>query len=187
MFYLLGMDDRSADLDATTTVRFFLLYSKDWQGPVADRIKEELQQMRSRRSPTNAELLAQEKYPGATLAVDGCELCDAPLGNPGKCVDGHSHWSKRARMCMHCHYFLAQGFGVGDGALYFQLNDGTWIHLHGEPTVPPARLPDEVSSNQTKSNSIHSNMFLLIGRIVRRAAKKSVGLVTKIFRMAGSA
>ena len=52
MYYLLGMDDRSADLDAHTTVRFFLLYAKEWHGPVSERIKKELQDMRSRRSPT---------------------------------------------------------------------------------------------------------------------------------------
>src|SRR5947209_2545495 len=96
MLYLLGMDDHSADLDATTTVRLFLLYAKEWKGPVAERVKAELQEMRTRRSPSNAELLSQGKYAASTLTLDSCELCDASLGTPAKFVDGYSQWNQRS-------------------------------------------------------------------------------------------
>src|SRR5205823_2269422 len=101
MFYLLGMDDCVADLDAMTAVRMFLLYSRDWKGTVADRVKAELSSMRSSHRPTNAELLAAIPFAVAEQA-NTCEMCDIVLGTPAKLVECHTHWGRCARMCAHC-------------------------------------------------------------------------------------
>src|ERR1017187_6681509 len=77
MFYLLGMDDRVADLDASTAVRMFMLYSKEWTGPGADRIKAELAKMRSTNSPKNADLLASMDFARCEMSLTTCEMCDA--------------------------------------------------------------------------------------------------------------
>src|SRR2546425_4018621 len=100
MYYLLGMDDRAADLDAMTTVRMFLLYSKDWRGPTAERLKAELLAMRVARAPTNEDLLKLPQFQPGDVSITHCELCDAPLGTPAKFVEAHTHWKKLARMCM---------------------------------------------------------------------------------------
>src|SRR5438552_2283856 len=69
MYYLLGMDDRVADLDAPTTVRMFLLYAKTWTGPTAERIKAELQALRTAAAPKNAELLQPGAYSQQPLTI----------------------------------------------------------------------------------------------------------------------
>ena len=49
LYYLLGMDDHSSPTWMRwRPVRMFLLYSKEWCGPTADRVKAELQDMRAR-------------------------------------------------------------------------------------------------------------------------------------------
>ncbi len=133
MFYLLGMDDRAADLDASTTVRMFLLYSKTWTGPVADRVKAELQVMRSANAPTNAQLLSQRPFTPCQNVVTHCEVCDAALGEPAKFVEGYTHWKACVRMCMHCNYFVSTGLCEGNGALYLVQSDGIALKLYGEP------------------------------------------------------
>src|ERR1043166_3684693 len=102
MYYLLGMDDSVADLDAMMAVRMFLLYSREWHGPVAERVKAELTAMRAAHGPTNAEMLAAHSYPAVTLASDHCALCDAALTTPPKMVECHTHWGQCARMCTYC-------------------------------------------------------------------------------------
>lgn len=141
LHYLLGMDDRVADLDAMTTVRMFLLYSKPWTGPVAERIKAELQAMRSAHAPGNADLLKECVFPASQQAIDGCELCHVSLGQPGKFVDGYTHWNQRARMCLHCNCFLSSGLEFGNGTLFLAAADGSWLKLHGEPKPVPVPAP----------------------------------------------
>ena len=141
MHYLLGMDDFVADLDAPTTVRMFLLYSKGWTGPVAEKIKVELQTMRTTRNPKNADLIETNPFPIVEFAIDSCELCSAPLGTPGKYVEAHTHWQARARMCIRCRIFLVTGSDLGDGAVYIAKGNGLWHHLHGAPTLVPSHSP----------------------------------------------
>ena len=70
MHYLLGMDDRVADLDASTAVRMFLLYAKEWAGPAAERIKAELAKMRSTNAPKNSDLLTASPFASIALSLD---------------------------------------------------------------------------------------------------------------------
>ena len=180
MFYLLGMDDRVADLDATTTVRMFLLYSKEWTGPVAERVKAELQGMRTKNTPTCAELLREHTFAKADAALTHCELCDIGLGSPAKYVDGYTHWGKRVRMCMHCNYCNSMGLVEGDGALHFTGVDGVCVKLHGEPKAPAAQ-PVLERGPATVDKPQHTLGFLLkvLGRKVIRRCGRIVSGLTK--------
>ena len=180
MYYLVGMDDLAADLNADTTVRMFLLYSKTWAGPVAERVKAELKAMRISHGPTSAELLQSYPITPSQIAIDGCEQCHASLGTPGKFVEGYTHWNKLTRMCMHCNYFLSPGMDVGDGALYFQLPDGTWTKLHGEPKAPPATAP-RVAKPRPRQDSAHTFGFRL-KFFGRKVAKKCASLARRCLR-----
>jgi len=180
MYYLLGMDDYAADLNATTTVRMFLLYSKEWTGPVAERVKAELQAMRSTGTPTNADLLGQIAFPKCDVAITHCELCDVSLGSPAKFVEGYTHWGARARMCMHCNYCNSMGLIEGDGALCITAADGTWLKLHGEP-VAPAHPPAQDTAPAQRSATSPGIQFRLkhFGRRVVRKCAKIVRQLTR--------
>lgn len=181
MYYLLGMDDRVADLDAMTTVRMFLLYSKGWTGPVAERVKAELSAMRSTNLPTNAELLASNRFPVSDLNQMSCDSCDASLGSPAKFVDAFTHWKARKRMCQHCALCLSPGIDLGDGAVYMADASGAWRHLHGEPNAAPPgeklMIPDNPAKAVFKPKLRHR--LKLFGR---KVAKKCVSVVRGLFR-----
>jgi hypothetical protein len=183
LLYLLGMDDRVADLDASTAVRMFLLYAKQWTGPVAERVKAELQGMRSSHGPNNAYFLKSHTFAVSQEKVAGCDLCDAALGEPGKFVDGYTHWNKRARMCMHCNCFLSSGLEFGNGRLYIAAGDGTWLALHGEPKpveISTAPVRPRVSSAMPKptlrfrmkyyGKKVYKKLSELYHRVARRSA-----------------
>lgn len=178
MFYLLGMDDQVADLDATTAVRMFLLYSKGWTGAVAERVKTELAAMRSTRLPKNADLFASIPFPVCDVAIDCCELCEASLGTIPKFVDAHTHWNSRARMCMHCGFFLSPGVDLGDGAVYMLNTSGAWCHLHGVPKALPTCSKVGV---RDKSKSVRTlpkpRLRHRIKRFSRRVLKKCASLI----------
>src|SRR6266404_3660526 len=89
MHYLIGIDDAFAAGNARRIVRCFLLYSKEWLGPDADRIKEELREIS--QQPEDAPALKVIAAPAANS--DGpkvCELCKLRIID--KFVHGHSVW-----------------------------------------------------------------------------------------------
>jgi hypothetical protein len=184
MYYLLGMDDLVADLNAATAVRMFLLYSKEWLGPVAERIKAELQIMRRTHLPKNADLFSTEQFAACDLSIECCDLCEATLGIPPKFIKAYTHWNACKRMCMHCALFLSAGVDVGDGAVFMANTEGAWLHLHGEPKM--------VDSNNLAAPRDHSKVsprdalkpkfrhrLRLFGR---KVAKKCASLVRGWFR-----
>jgi hypothetical protein len=172
------MDDRVADLDAMTTVRMFLLYSKDWCGPTADRVKAELQDMRRANAPTNNDLLLSPQFQSSDLSITHCELCEAPLGKPAKFVEAHTHWKQRARMCMHCSYFLSPGIDLGDGAIYIALPDGRWCCLHGTPMVLAPQPASIAASTSDAVNALSKpRLRQRLKYLGRRIVRKCVSLV----------
>ena len=181
MFYLLGMDDRVADLDATTTVRMFLLYAKTWTGPIAERVKAELAAMRSTNSPTNADLLSANQFPTSDLTLGSCELCDIGLGIPAKHVDGFTHWKARKRMCMHCALILTPGIDLGDGGLYMTDASGVWHHLHGAPNAAPPGEKPMIPDNPTKA-VVKPKLRHQLKLFGKRAVRKCVKIVRGLFR-----
>lgn len=182
LYYLLGMDDRAADLDASTAVRMFLLYSKEWTGPVAERVKAELMQMRTSKAPTNAELLAAQSFAPCDMTLDSCELCAASLGAPAKCVDCFTYWGKRARLCQHCALCISPGIDVGDGAVLLADAQGTWRHLHGQanPQPPGARI--QSAAPQSSKNDFQPKFRHRLKLLGRRAVRKCVTVFRRVFR-----
>jgi hypothetical protein len=183
LYYLVGMDDRVADLDAMTTVRMLLLYSKDWRGDTADRVKAELQAMRSAKAPINADLLQLPHLQAVSCSITHCELCDASLGSPAKFVEAYTHWKQRARMCMHCSYFLSPGIDLGDGALYIQLANGNWCCLHGMPTLlvaEPVSVGDAaLAPTEVTKPKLRHQLKFLGRRIVRKCASVVRNLIRR--------
>lgn len=174
MYYLLGMDDIVADLDASTTVRLFLLYAKTWTGPIATRIKAELQEMRTQKAPTNEQLFAAHVFPSIDDSIAHCDLCDAALGTPGKFVEAYTHWKEKKRMCMHCNYFLSSGLDSGDGALFLS-HDGKWRHLHGaakwiEPKQSAATSPIVNGAEPLPRPKLRYRLKFLGKKVVRKCA-----------------
>ncbi len=184
MYYLLGMDDLVADLDAKTAVRLFLLYAKEWTGPTADRIKAELTTMRLTNKPTNADLLASNRFAAAALTQASCGLCDASLGAPAKFVEAHTHWQARARMCQHCALFLSPGVDLGDGAVFIADSNGVWRHLHGEPTpaIASAQAATLQADKSAPKPAVHPKMRHVLKLLGRRAIRKCATLMRKLFR-----
>ena len=146
MHYLIGIEDNFAAGNAKRIVRCFLLYSKDWQGPDAERLKAELREIGEQGSTGVAG--AESSKPRSAGSIRGfedsapatqitapvvCELCKLPIID--KFVHGHSVWGINATMCPACHYYIGVGFDKKDGALYHRDAAGTWRHLHGTP--PP--------------------------------------------------
>jgi hypothetical protein len=174
LYYLLGMDDHAADLDASTAVRMFLLYSKIWIGPTSDRIKAELQALR-KAGTTNAELLQQSSFVEIADGITHCESCDKLLTAPAKFVDGHAYWGKRLRMCMHCNYCLAAGLDEGYGALYIASPEGGWLKLHGEPIAPPAQTPADAQAPMVSIPQ--PTLRFRAKRFSRKVIKKAVSVV----------
>jgi hypothetical protein len=176
MYYLLGMDDRVADLDAMTAVRMFLLYSKDWAGAVAERVKAELQSMRLTKAPTNLDLITAHSFDQSELTISHCEMCAGDLGTPAKFVEAYTHWKKLTRMCMHCSYFLSPGIDLGDGAIYMAMADGQWRRLHGRAQLVEAAPPSPAAAPFTdclpKPKLRYRLKFL-----GRRVVRKCVSLV----------
>jgi hypothetical protein len=129
MHYLVDIEDSFAAGHARKVVRSFLLYSKEWQGDVAERVKAELRELS--KQPEGA---ATDR-PGGNAVRRGvpgvCELCTLQIRD--KFVHGHSVWGVLARMCPACHYYIGVGFEKGDGALYQCQADGRWRRLHGTP------------------------------------------------------
>jgi hypothetical protein len=184
MYYLLGMDDWVADLDASTAVRMFLLYSREWTGPTAERIKAELVKMRSSVSPTNADLLAAGNFTPLAMSLSSCEMCDASLGTPAKCVDAYTHWGKRAHMCQHCALCLSPGLDVGDGALLIAGEAGAWLLLHGEPnaTPPGARVAVHDENPTLPMNTLQPKFRHRLKLLGRRVIRKCTSVVRGMFR-----
>jgi hypothetical protein len=176
------MDDVVADLDASTTVRMLLLYSKEWTGPIADRVKAELVAMRKSMRPTNAELLASSAFAANPIAIDGCELCDAPLGQPPKFVEAYTHWNARARMCMHCSFFLSPGFDLGDGALFICDDQNAWRHVHGEAKVPAVQTQTKPTTKRKTMNVYQAPLHFRVRRFGRKVIKKCASVVQGWFR-----
>lgn len=181
MHYLLGMDDIVADLDAGTTVRMFLLYSKEWTGAVAERIKAELAAMRSSNIPRNADLLTARPFPATDLAIATCDLCDAALGQPQKCVEAHTHWGECKHMCLHCSLFLSPGLDLGDGAVFIRDGSGAWRHLHGQPKKVAAPTSAPRTSRRTPS-VFDAPLHFRIKRFGRKVVKKCAAIMQGWFR-----
>jgi hypothetical protein len=114
MYYLLGMDDRVGDLDALTAVRMFLLYAKDWQSEVAERVKTELQNMRAAKTPTNYDFVTSADFAPCELSISHCEMCDAREVRPNSL---RRIPSKRLHACVCTVVTLSPGIDVGDGGL----------------------------------------------------------------------
>ena len=177
MCYLLGMDDYVADLDAGTAVRMFLLYSKTWTGPVAERVKAELKSMRSANAPRNADLLQEHSFPRSEIEISHCELCSASLGTPGKFVDSFTHWGARMRMCMHCNYCICSGPYEGNGAVYLKNEAGVWLKLHGEPVAPPPPVAEVASGAKSAAvisvprPTLRFQLKSLGRKVIRKCAK----------------
>jgi hypothetical protein len=185
MYYLLGMDDRVADLDAATAVRMFLLYSKEWLGPIADKIKAELKGMRLAHLPTNADLLSTSHFAARVMHIDSCELCNAPFGTPAKCVQAYTHWNVCAHMCMHCALFVSPGVDVGDGAVYMLNSDGIWCHLHGKANASPActqtvpRDRSKIGPRSALRPKLRHRLKLFGRKVVKKCAKIVGGLLRR--------
>ena len=168
MHYLIGIDDYFAAGNARRIVRCFLLYSKDWQGPDADRIKAELRDI-GQQPESGASLLvggAAASAPATQVSAPvACELCKLPILD--KFVHGNSVWGVNARMCPACHYYIGVGFEKGDGALYHRESGGTWHHLHGS-------APSSVESMSPSASPITGKIPLLArakrGKLVRAFA-----------------
>lgn len=183
MYSLLGMDDIVADLNASTTVRMFLLYCKEWVGPVADRVKAELTAMRSSTFPKNADLLNGDRFPVVDVSISSCELCDAPFGNPQKYVESFTHWGAKARMCMHCNLCLSPGVDRGDGAIYICDSAGRWRHVHGKANgdVFKSLLPAPAAPFKNK-NIYQLPLRHRLKRFGRKVVKKCSSIVHGWFR-----
>lgn len=180
LHYLLGMDDRVADLDATTAVRMFLLYSKEWTGPVAERVKAELTGMRKTNAPSNTDLLQADRFPVSDLTLSHCESCDAPLA--GKLIDAYTHWKERKRMCQHCALCLSHGVEIGDGAVLIADEQGRWRHLHGTPNASPPGLKELIPSEKSKKIKIEPTFNQRMRFFSRRVIRKCVKVVSGLFR-----
>jgi hypothetical protein len=156
MHYLVDIDDVFVAGHARRIVRFFLLYSKEWQGAAAERIRAELSEI-SRQPRANKHILPVAKTPAL------CELCGIPIQD--KYVYGHSVWHVLAKMCPACHFNLGVGFAKGDGALYQLESGGCWRHLHG--SCPAAIV---VPSASPFSGTVPLIARAKRGRIVRAIA-----------------
>jgi hypothetical protein len=183
MYYLLGIDDQVADLDAATTVRMFLLYSKEWSGAVADRVKAELKEMRSSKSPKNADLLQTLRFTAADSPITHCELCSAELAAPAKYVDGYTHWNVRARMCVHCNFFLSPGLDAGDGALYLTVDKQVCVKLHGEPNnQSKASDGSKIAINAPPIKPYKMKLRHQLKLFGRRAVRKVIKVVGQMWK-----
>jgi hypothetical protein len=168
MRYLVDINDSFAAGNARRIVRCFLLYSKDWQGADAERIKEELREIG--HQPEDCTPLAPRAATGsrsepATIIADvpaACELCALPI--KGKYVHGRSVWGVTARMCPACHYYIGVGFEAGNSALYQRDADGYWRHLHG---TPPATQPGAAADASQMSRYSVSGRIPLLARAKR--------------------
>jgi hypothetical protein len=180
MHYLVGMDDTAADIDADRAVRFFLQNSKDWTGITADRIKSELQRMRSSKQPTNRNWLASKTVRGSLITPSHCALCEVALSH--KYVEGHARRSTCAAMCVHCNLFLGTGLDRGDGALYLARPEGGWVHVHGQPnaSVPMEAAPIRRSPAKPDAVKLRYRIKRLRNRVFRKLAKMAGGLFRRI-------
>jgi hypothetical protein len=176
MHYLIGIEDYFAAGNARRIVRCFLLYSKEWQGADADRIKTELREV----SEGASVIPSRHVRSGNITAPVVCELCKVPITD--KFVHGNSVWGVNARMCPSCHYYIGIGFEKGDGALYHLEPDGSWQHLHGTP--PPC------TEGMTVSSPITGKIPMLArakrGRLVRLLAPGLRRLLKVMRRLTGA-
>src|SRR6516225_6588426 len=95
MHYVIDIDDSFAAGSARRIVRCFLLYSKEWQGRDAERIKEELRAISLQAEATAPAVaaLAAAPHTPAEVGADGpsfCGLCKLAITD--KFVHGHSVW-----------------------------------------------------------------------------------------------
>jgi hypothetical protein len=185
MYYLLGMDDHVADLDSATTIRMFLLYSKQWTGQNAERIKVELQNMRTTRRPTNADLLAAHQFAVTDVSISCCELCGTSFGAPPKHVQAYTHWNECARMCMHCAFFLSRGIDSGDGAVFMATGDEVWCHLHGQANAATP-YNEAVRSEKPKTRKrllVKPKLRYRFKRYGHKVIKKCSAILARWFRL----
>ncbi len=138
MRYLIGIEDAFSAGHARRIVRCFLLYSKEWQGEEAERIKAELRDL-GKLERDDVTPLPASQGPPAGVEPAACELCTGPIR--GKYVHGTSVFGVVARMCPACHYYIGRDFDQADGALYQLQADGRWQLLHGTGPAGSAAAP----------------------------------------------
>ena len=158
MHYLIGIEDSFAAGSARRIVRCFLLYSKEWQGADAERIKAELNEIGS-----GAPVVSTATAEAATVTAPvACELCKLPIID--KFVHGHSVWGVNAKMCPACHYYIGVGFDKKDGAFFHREANASWHYLHG---TAPATTQDAAAPPSPITGKIPTLARAKRGRLVR--------------------
>src|SRR5947209_3844731 len=90
MHYLVGIEDNFAAGNARRIVRCFLLYSKQWQGTDAERIKAELREVSDGGPLAPRADVGSRSEPGTITGPLVCDLCKLPITD--KFVHGHRVW-----------------------------------------------------------------------------------------------